>query len=40
MTTPALSIEGLTLALPAMADRANAVEKVTLAIQPGEGQSS
>ncbi|MCA0419928.1 MAG: ATP-binding cassette domain-containing protein, partial [Proteobacteria bacterium] len=36
MTAPALSIEGLTLALPAMADRANAVEKVTLAIQPGE----
>ncbi len=36
MTAPALSIEGLTLALPAMADRANAVETVTLAIQPGE----
>jgi len=36
MTAPALSIEGLTLALPAMADRPNAVENVTLAIQPGE----
>ena len=36
MTAPALSIEGLTLALPAMADRTNAVETVSLAIQPGE----
>ena len=36
MTAPVLSVEGLTLALPAMADRAHAVEAVTLAIRPGE----
>ncbi|HEV7256471.1 MAG TPA: ABC transporter ATP-binding protein [Bosea sp. (in: a-proteobacteria)] len=35
-SVPALSIEGLTLALPAMADRAHAVEQITLAIAPGE----
>jgi peptide/nickel transport system ATP-binding protein len=33
---PVLSIEKLTLALPALADRAHAVEGVTLAIAPGE----
>ncbi|MDR6874202.1 peptide/nickel transport system ATP-binding protein [Bosea sp. BE125] len=33
---PVLSIENLTLALPALADRAHAVEGVTLAIAPGE----
>ncbi|POR47379.1 ABC transporter ATP-binding protein [Bosea psychrotolerans] len=35
-TPPVLSIEKLTLALPALADRAHAVEGVTLAIAPGE----
>ncbi|AOO80418.1 ABC transporter ATP-binding protein [Bosea vaviloviae] len=35
-TPPVLSIENLTLALPALADRAHAVEGVTLAIAPGE----
>ncbi|CAN7405083.1 ABC transporter ATP-binding protein [Bosea sp. LjRoot9] len=33
---PVLSIEALTLALPALADRTHAVEGVTLAIAPGE----
>ena len=33
---PVLSIENLTLALPALADRAHAVENVALAIAPGE----
>ncbi|PZU93636.1 MAG: microcin ABC transporter ATP-binding protein [Chelatococcus sp.] len=36
VTLPALSIEGLTLALPALADRPHAVENVTLSIAPGE----
>ena len=36
MMALALSIEGLTLALPAMADRRNAVANVSLAISPGE----
>ncbi|GAU83742.1 ABC transporter ATP-binding protein [Bosea sp. BIWAKO-01] len=36
MTTPVLAIEGLKLALPALADRAFAVEDVSLTIAPGE----
>ncbi len=34
--TPALSVEGLTIALPVSADRAHAVEDVTLSVAPGE----
>ena len=33
---PVLAIEGLTLALPALADRSNAVEQVSLTIAAGE----
>ena len=36
MAEPVLSIEGLKLALPAMADRPYAVEDATLRIAPGE----
>ncbi|WP_144186064.1 ABC transporter ATP-binding protein [Elioraea rosea] len=36
MTSPILSIENLTIGLPAGGDRANAVEDVSLAVRPGE----
>ena len=36
MVAPALAVEGLRLALPALADRPYAVEDVTLSIAPGE----
>jgi peptide/nickel transport system ATP-binding protein len=36
MTAPVLDIRGLTVALPPGADRAHAVEEVSLAVQPGE----
>jgi len=36
MTTPVLEIEGLTVRLPASADRAFAIEDVSLAVGPGE----
>jgi peptide/nickel transport system ATP-binding protein len=34
--SPVLAVEGLTLALPKLADRANAIENLSLAIRPGE----
>ncbi|MGL4634640.1 MAG: ABC transporter ATP-binding protein [Beijerinckiaceae bacterium] len=36
MTKPVLSIEGLTVALPEGADRANAVTELSLSVNPGE----
>jgi len=36
MTAPLLSVEGLTIALPPGGDRANAVEDVSLTLNPGE----
>ena len=36
MTTPVLNVQNLTVRLPAGADRRNAVEDVSFAVQPGE----
>ena len=36
MTSPVLQVEGLTVRLPAGADRAHAVENVSFAVAPGE----